>query len=56
MKDITFEEFNEWCNMRACDCKWSMFMTVNCIEAIRQVRKVKPLFGRKSKRKRMDTY
>ena len=52
MKDITFEEFNELCNMRACDGKWSMFMAVNCIEAIRQVRKVKPLFGRKKAREK----
>ena len=52
MKDITFEEFNEWCNMRACDGQWSMFMAANCIEAIRQVRKVKPLFGKKKQEKK----
>ena len=52
MKDITFEEFNEWCNIRACDGQWSMFMAINCIEAIRQVRKVKPLFGRKKAREK----
>lgn len=52
MKDITFEEFNEWCNMRACDGQWSMFMAVNCIEAIRRVQKVKSLFGRKKQEKK----
>ena len=52
MKDITFKEFNEWCNMRACDGQWSMFMAVNCMEAIRQVLKVKPLFGRKKQEKK----
>lgn len=52
MKDITFEEFDEWCNMRACDGQWSMFMAVNCIEAISQVLKVKPLFGRKKAREK----
>lgn len=52
MKDITFKEFNKWCNMRACDGQWSMFMAVNCIEAIRQVLKVKPLFGRKKAREK----
>ena len=52
MKDITFEEFDEWCNMRACDCQWSLFMAVNCIEAIRQVLKVKPLFRRKKAREK----
>ena len=52
MKDITFEEFNEWCNMRACDGQWSMFMALNCTEIIRQVLKVKPLFGRKKAREK----
>lgn len=52
MKDITFEEFDEWCNMRASDGQWSMFMAVNYIEIIRQVLKVKPLFGRKKAREK----
>lgn len=52
MQDITFEEFNKWCNMRACDGQWSMFNAVNCITAIRQVLKVKPLFGRKRAREK----
>ena len=52
MKDITFEEFNQWCNMRACDGQWSMFMAVNCMEAIRRVQKVKPFFGRKKAREK----
>ena len=52
MKDITFKEFDEWCNKRACDGKWSMFMAVNCAEAIRRVLKVKPLFGRKQAREK----
>ena len=52
MKDITFEEFDEWCNMRASDGQWSMFMAVNYMEIIRQVLKVKPLFGRKKAREK----
>ena len=52
MKDITFEEFNEWCNMRACDGQWSMFAACFYIEAINQVLKVKSLFGRKKAREK----
>lgn len=52
MQDITFEEFNKWRNMRACDGQWSMFMAVNYMEIIRQVLKVKPLFGRKKAREK----
>ena len=52
MKDITFEEFYEWCHMRVCDGQWSMFMAVNYMEIIRQVLKVKPLFGRKKAREK----
>ena len=52
MKDITFEEFNKWCNMRACDGQWSMSMAVDYMEIIRQVLKVKPLFGRKKAREK----
>ena len=56
MKDMTFEEFKKWCNMRACDGQWSIFTACLYIEAINQVLKVKPLFWKKSQRKRMGTY
>ena len=52
MKDLTFEEFKKWCNMRACDGQWSMFAACFYIEAINQVLKVKPLFGRKKAREK----
>lgn len=52
MKDMTFEEFKKWCNMRACDGQWSMFAACIYIEAITQVLKVKPLFGRKKAREK----
>lgn len=52
MKDMTFEEFDKWCNMRACDGQWSMFSACLYIEAINQVLKVKPLFGRKKAREK----
>ena len=52
MKDLTFEEFKKWCNMRACDGCWSVFAACFYIEAINQVLKVKPLFGRKRAREK----
>ena len=52
MKDMIFEEFKRWCNMRACDGQWSIFAACFCIEAITQVLKVKSLFGRKKAREK----
>ena len=52
MKDLTFEEFKKWCNMRACDGQWSIFAACFYIEAIERVLKVKPLFGRKKAREK----
>ena len=52
MKDMIFEEFKRWCNMRACDGQWSIFAACFYIEAITQVLKVKPLFGRKKPEKK----
>ena len=52
MKDLTFEEFGKWCNMRACNGQWSVFAACFYIEAIEQVLKVKPLFGRKKAREK----
>ena len=52
MKDFTFEEFKKSCNMRACDGQWSIFAACFYIEAINQVLKVKPLFGRKKAREK----
>ena len=50
--DITFDEFDKWCNDRACDGDWSISVAVNCIEAVKQVLAVKPLFGRKKAREK----
>lgn len=50
LRDVTFEEFDEWANHRACDGKWSLSDAIQCAEAIRMVLDVKPLFGRKRKR------
>ena len=50
MKDVTFEEFSDWANMRACDGCWSMTMAMVSIDAISEVMKIKPFFHRKRKR------
>lgn len=50
MKDVTFEEFSDWANMRACDGCWSMTMAMVSIDVISEVMKIKPFFYRKRKR------
>lgn len=29
---MTFKEFNEWCNRRACDGCWGLYTAIYCIE------------------------
>lgn len=50
--DMTFSEFDEWANKRACDGKWSLFDAMVCTEIITRVLSVKPLFGRKKAREK----
>lgn len=50
MKNVTFEEFSEWANRRACDGQWSMLDAMISAEAISEVMKVKSIFHRKKKR------
>lgn len=52
LRDVSFEEFDKWCNERACDGAWPMNDALNSAEAIRLVLKVKPLFGRKKAREK----
>ena len=52
IRDITFDEFDAYCNARACDGAWDMFTALNFAEAVRMVLKVKPLFGRKKAREK----
>lgn len=35
---MTFKEFNEWCNRRACDGCWSMGTAIYCIELGRKIK------------------
>ena len=43
---MTFKEFNDWCNERACDGYWSMKTALICAGIIRKVYKI-PLWKRK---------
>ena len=37
---MTFKEFVEWCNKRACDGCWGMITAMSCIDLIKTVKKV----------------
>lgn len=50
MKDITFDEFSEQANRRACDGQQSMLDAMISAEVISEVMKVKSIFHRKKKR------
>ena len=34
---MTFKEFNEWCNCRACDGRWSANTAIYCIAICREI-------------------
>ena len=36
---MTFKEFVEWCNMRACDGLWGRYHVIIAIDVIKDVRK-----------------
>ena len=50
MRDITFVEFDEWCNRRAGDGKWSRDDALLCCNMIKVILDIKPIFGRKKAR------
>lgn len=50
IKDITFKEFNEWANMRACDGAWGFGDALASAEAISEVLKINPFFRKAKKR------
>ena len=50
IKDITFDEFSEWCNRRACDGQWSMQTAMICIEVYDKIYAIKSIFRKKKKR------
>ena len=52
MKDVTFDEFSEWANRRACDGQWSMLTAMVSAEAISEVMKVKSILPSKKEKRR----
>lgn len=48
-KNMTYEEFKDWCNKRACDGQWSMNMARYCISVMQKINaiKAKGLFQKK---------
>lgn len=48
--DITFKEFDNWANARACDGKWSCTEALVSSEIIREVFKINSIFNRNKKR------
>ena len=45
---MTFKEFVDWCNERACDGCWGMGAAIECINVITEVRK-QPFWRRDKK-------
>jgi hypothetical protein len=37
---MTFNEFDEWCNQRACDGCWGIITALACIDIVHEVRAV----------------
>lgn len=58
IKDVTFAEFVEWANRRACDGKWDLQTAATCCELIgdiyKQTRYV--LFRKKKKQEELFEY
>lgn len=50
---MTYAEFFNWCEERACDGRWSMSEAIYCISVIKQVESVcvKGLFKRRANEK-----
>lgn len=51
LESMTYEQFKEYCNDRACDGKWSMLEAMSCLKVIKEIDsiKVKGLFFRKKR-------
>lgn len=49
LEEMTYQEFKNWCNDRACDGKWSMLEAMACLQVIREIDsiKIKGLFKKK---------
>ena len=49
IKDISFRDFNDWANNRACDGEWSMMEAISSSNAIAEYYKCKKFWKRKQK-------
>lgn len=56
IKDITFKEFDEWANMRACDGGWDFYTALASAEAIGKVLEVKAFFKKTRNKKREEKW
>lgn len=56
LRDVTFKEFNHWCNERVCDGKWSESTATISIAVVTAVNKVKPLSRRRKAREEYWKY
>ena len=50
IKDLTFEEYKKYCNLRACDGNWGIGMALTCVTFLRDTPNRK-LFERRKKYK-----
>jgi hypothetical protein len=49
IEQMTYAEFKDWCNERACDGRWSLVTALACIEMMKKIDSVKGFFNRKKK-------
>ena len=52
---MTFKEFNEWCNRRACDGCWDMSTAICCIEICGKI-KALPFWKRDKEWNKLKDY
>ena len=50
LENMTYQEFCDWCNDRACDGQWSMLEAMACSQIIKEIDsiKVKGFFKKKA--------
>ena len=51
---MTYKQFNDWCNQRACDGCWGMNTAMFCIDIIKQIQS-QPFWKRERKWRELNT-
>lgn len=41
LENMSYKEFKEYCNERACDGRWSMLEAIVCLDVINEIDKIK---------------